>query len=82
MVTEQKQYRSPTKKLLRFFESSRDKWKARCLESKQRLKLLRTKVADLTTSREHWKSEAKQLRDEVARLEAELEEQKASMTWQ
>lgn len=71
-----KQYRSPTKKLLKFFENSRDKWKKKCLEAKRRVKLLHTKVADLQASRERWKKEAKHLRSEILQLRAELEEQK------
>ena len=76
MRTEEKLYRSPTKKLLRFFESSRNKWKAKCLASKRRVKRLLTKVADLQASRERWKNEAKQLRSELAQIRAELDEQK------
>lgn len=78
MRTETKQYRSPVKKLMRYFEQSRNKWKERCLEAKQRIKLLHTKVADLQASRERWKEEAKQLRVEVAQLRNELGEQKVS----
>ena len=76
MSTEAKQYRSPTKKLMRFFEKSRDKWKKKCLETKRRVKLLHTKVVDLKASRQRWKKEAKQLRSDVAQLRAELDEQK------
>ncbi len=78
MRTETKQYRSPIKKLAKFFEQSRDRWKARCLEAKGRIKLLHTKVADLQASRERWKEEAKRLRVEVAQLGNEFEEQKAN----
>ena len=78
MQMEKKEYRSPVKKLMRYFEQSRDKWKARCLEAKGRVKLLHTKVADLQASRERWKEEAKRLRVEVARLRDEFEEQKAN----
>ncbi len=76
MPTERKQYRSPVKKLMRCFETSRDKWKEKCLEAKLRVKLLHTKVADLRVSRERWKQEARQLRVEVSRLRDELAEQK------
>ena len=83
MSTETKEYRSPLKKLVRFFERSRDLWKAKCGEAKYRVKLLHTKVADLRKSRERWKVETKQLRGEVrqlqgelGRLRAELQEQK------
>lgn len=78
MIAEAKQYRSPTKKLMKFFENSRDKWKKKCLDSKQRVKLLHTKVADLQASRERWKKEAKELRSEITQLRAELQEQKTS----
>jgi hypothetical protein len=61
------------KKLTRFFENSRDRWKAKCLDSKRRVKLLHTKVADLKASRERWKAEAKQLRQELTELRRELE---------
>lgn len=77
MSTEAKQYRSPIKKLVKFFEQSRDNWKAKCQEAKRRVKLLHTEVADLRASRERWKQEAKQLRAELEQLREELEEQKA-----
>ncbi len=77
MRMETKEYRSPIKKLVRFFEDSRDKWKEKCQEAKLRVKRLHTKVADLQTSRERWREEARQLRAEVAQLREELEEQKA-----
>lgn len=83
MSTETKEYLSSPRKLARFFERSRDIWKARCGEAKYRVKLLHTKVADLQKSRDRWKGETKQLRievrelqDEVERLQAEFEEQK------
>jgi peptidoglycan hydrolase CwlO-like protein len=84
MNGETKEYRSSPRKLARFFERSRDIWKARCGEAKYRVKLLHTKVADLQKSRERWKEETKQLRSEVRglqeeleRLQGELQEQKA-----
>ena len=80
MNTEAKQYRSPTKKLMRFFERSRDKWKKKCLDAKQRVKSLHTKVADLQASRERWKNEAKQLRGETARLRAKLQDQQKAIS--
>ena len=77
MSREAKQYRSPIRKLVKFFEQSRDNWKTKCLETKRRVKLLHTKVADLQASRQRWKQEAKELRGELAQLREELEEQKA-----
>lgn len=74
MSTEAKQYLSPVKKLARYFEKSRDRWKEKCLKAKKRVKLLHTKVADLQVSRERWKSEAKQLREELAQVRMELDQ--------
>jgi hypothetical protein len=82
MCKETKQYRSPIKKLATFFERSRNRWKRKCLDSKQRVKLLQTKVADLQASRERWKQEARVLRSEVARLRAECEAEKTAATAQ
>lgn len=76
MRTDAKEYRSSVRKLAKFFEKSRDKWKQKCLAAKQRVKRLQTKVADLQKSRERWKKEARQLRCEVSELRAELEAQK------
>ena len=87
MSMETKDYLSSPRKLARFFERSRDIWKARCGKAKYRVKLLHTKVADLQKSRQRWKGETKQLRaevrelqDEVERLQAELQEQKTGVT--
>lgn len=76
MTSVTKEYRSSTKRLARFFERSRDKWKQKCLEAKQRVKRLQTNVSDLKASRERWKQEAKQAKEVVSRLQAELEAQK------
>ena len=76
MITDTKELRSPTSKLLTFFRSSRDKWKEKCLNAKLRVKRLQTNVADLETSRERWKQETKKAQEEIARLRAALEEQK------
>lgn len=76
MGMEAKQYRSPIKKLVKFFEQSRDQWKQKCLDAKLRVKRLHTKVADLQASRQRWREEAEELRSQVAQLQAELAEQK------
>ncbi|MEK8016881.1 MAG: hypothetical protein VSS75_008430 [Candidatus Parabeggiatoa sp.] len=54
-------YKSPVKKLVKFFQGSRDKWKARSSEKQKRIDFLETKVKDLRNSRDHWKQKAKQL---------------------
>ena len=77
MSTDTKEYRSPLRKLTKCFETSRDQWKRKCLTAKQRIKRLHTKVADLQASRERWKSETKQLRQELAQVRRELEQKPA-----
>jgi len=52
-------YKSPVKKLVKFFQESRDKWKARSLDKQKRIDFLETKVKDLRNSRDHWKQKAK-----------------------
>lgn len=54
-------YKSPVRKLVKFFQESRDKWKARSNEKQKRIEFLETKVKDLRNSREHWKQKAKEL---------------------
>jgi hypothetical protein len=52
-------YKSPVRKLVKFFLISRDKWKARSNEKQKRIDFLETKVKDLANSRDHWKQKAK-----------------------
>ncbi len=53
-------YKSPVRKLVKFFQESRDKWKARSLDKQKRIDFLETKVKDLKNSRDHWKQKAKE----------------------
>lgn len=78
VVLESTVYRSPVKKLVRFFEGSRDRWKRKCLDAKLRVKRLQTKVSDLQASREAWKRQAREAQAEIARLKAEQAEQKTA----
>lgn len=73
---EQKVFRSPRAKLLRFFERSRNGWKQKCREAKNDAKRLTNNVAALKRSRCRWKVLAKQHADEIERLRRELEEAK------
>ena len=65
-----KTYTSPVRKLVRFFEKSRDQWKAKHHALKAVLKRLENRVRFLETSKAHWKSRVKELEAEVARLQA------------
>jgi len=66
-----KTHKSPIKKLVRFFEKSRDQWKAKCLEAKATAKGLQHRIRYLEQSKVEWKTKAKELEKELARMKAQ-----------
>lgn len=73
---EVKEYRSPVRKLLRFFMRSRDGWKRKCQQAKVVVKRLANRSDALTRSRDRWKALAKQQRRELLELRQESQRQK------
>jgi len=67
-----KSYKSPQRKLVRFFEKSRDQWKAKCLEAKARVKRLSNRIRFLEKSKDHCKDRIRELEADRARLEAQV----------
>lgn len=67
----EKAYKSPRRKLVRFFEKSRDQWKAKCLEAKATAKRLKHRIGYLEHSKAEWKAKAKELEQELARMRAQ-----------
>ena len=65
-----KVYKSPQRKLVRFFEKSRDQWKAKCHEAKAVVKRLKNRVRWLEHSRDRWKRQAQALEAELAEARA------------
>ncbi len=65
-----KAYKSPLRKLARFFEQSRDRWKAKSREAKAKAKRLQNRVQFLEASKANLKSRVKALEAEVVRLKA------------
>jgi len=78
-ATKDKVYKSPVRKLARFFEKSRDQWKAKCREAKATIKLLKNRIRFLEESRERWKSRAKELEAQVKQIEAREREPKEEL---
>src|SRR5689334_22403137 len=69
-----KEYASRPGALIWSFHKSRDQWKAKCRQAKDSLKREKNRVADLTKSREHWRTEAERAGRRGAELEAEVAE--------
>jgi hypothetical protein len=67
-------YRSPVVKLVRFFCGSRDKWEAKCKAAKKENKSLKTRLAAMKESRDHWKAKARCLAESL-RAEGTVEEE-------
>ena len=67
-------YRSPARVLARFFERSRDLWKAKYQELQQRLKAFRTDLRDLRRSRDRWRAKAEALERKIQELHAKLQQ--------
>jgi len=53
-------FKTATNRLVRYFEKSRDAWKARALQKQQQLRALEIKVRDLSVSRDYWKKKVKE----------------------
>lgn len=69
-------YKSPVKKLVRFFEKSRDKWKQKYMERKNQCRKLSNQVRAVEGSRERWRNQAKAAEKEIKQLRQQVEELK------
>jgi chromosome segregation ATPase len=78
-ATKDKVYKSPVRKLARFFEKSRDQWKAKCREAKKTIKHLENRVRFLEESRARWKSRAQELETRVKQMEVKERESKEKL---
>ncbi|MBC8492809.1 MAG: hypothetical protein H8D43_03405 [Chloroflexi bacterium] len=78
-ATKDKVYKSPVRKLTRFFEKSRDQWKAKCREAKTTIKYLKNRVRFLEESKDRWKSRAQELEVQVKQMEAKEQELKEEL---
>jgi hypothetical protein len=65
---ERKSYKSPQRKLVRFFAQSRDQWKGKCREAKAGLKTLKKKLQRGEARQQRWKGRVQALEEELARL--------------
>jgi chromosome segregation ATPase len=61
--------KSPLRKLVRFFERSRDRWKAKYQNLKRERKRMQNQVRAVEKSREQWAARAKAAEQRVAELQ-------------
>jgi uncharacterized coiled-coil DUF342 family protein len=67
-------YRSPWRVLARFFEKSRDLWKAKYQRLQERIKQVRTEVRDLRRARDRWRAKAEALQEQIVELRAQIQQ--------
>ena len=58
-------YKSPMRKLVKFFENSRDSWKTKCQEAKYKVKILQNKVRYLEKRKAELNKRVKELEEEL-----------------
>ena len=66
-------FRSPMRKLVRFFRASRDRWKEKCQRAKAESKRLANQVRAVQKSRAHWKGRFREQQKQTNELRRELE---------
>jgi hypothetical protein len=66
------EYKSPLRKLVRFFEASRENWKQKCVALRGELKLCKNQVRAVEKSRKHWRQVAEDAAKQAALLEEKL----------
>jgi hypothetical protein len=64
-MLEKNNYKSPVRKLVNFFEKSRDNWKEKYQLNKKENKKLKNKVCALKVSQQKWKKETLLLRKQL-----------------
>ena len=72
-------YTSRPGALIWFFRKSRDGWKSKYQDLKATVKGYKNRIADLTKSREQWRSRPSRAGERLAALEAEIAELRARM---
>jgi hypothetical protein len=65
-------YKSPMKKLVVFFEKSRNQWKEKTLVTKAQLKIAKNRIKFLESSKNELKIQLKILREENKKFEIQI----------
>ena len=72
---DRKNYKSPKRKLVKFFEKSRDKWKTKHQEVKKNVKQLKNRVNYLEQSKKDLKLRVKELESKLSQIKKEKEQE-------
>ncbi len=67
-----KEYKSSLARLMRFFERSRDGWKAKAVEKQKTIERLKDDVRKKDEGRDYWKTKAKSAEKAIRELEEKL----------
>ncbi len=78
--TMEREYRSPMRKLVRFFEKSRDQWKTKHHAVKEELKREQNQRRAVEKSRAAWRAKADAAEQRARELEVELQQSQKSRT--
>ena len=69
-----REFRSPLRKLVAFFQTSRDKWKAKCQQVKYEFKLLKRRFENLRKNRDLWQQHYREAEAGREQLQAQFEQ--------
>jgi len=67
-MSEKKAYKSPRRKLVIFFERSRNQWKTKCKDAKATIKQLNNRIRYLEKNKAIWKTKALELEQQLAQM--------------
>lgn len=65
---ENNKYKTPLRKLVKFFEQSRNQWKEKSIEAKSTIKRLSNRIRYLETTKSEWKQKARLFEKELKKL--------------
>lgn len=66
-------FRSPLRKLVVFFQASRDRWKQKCQDAKHELKLLKRRYLNLQKSCTSWQQQFHQSEAQREQLQMQID---------
>ncbi|MCK5905151.1 MAG: hypothetical protein KAG86_07690 [Gammaproteobacteria bacterium] len=79
-MSNQSSYKSPVRKLVKFFEQSRDQWKEKHQTTKKTNKYLKNRIRTLQASKAKWREEALDLRKQLKKIANQQEKEVSCST--